>query len=113
MNAPYIKHVSYDKDNAMTQDNDETELPVIDPIVTGILDALANGSSLTVEQTARAIAEQRRKPKDGPQLWRKYMLAVKQQAMHLGKTGQIEIVHKGEVIDPDNFKGRVHLRLKK
>jgi len=97
----------------MTQENEETEKPVIDPIATSILDVLADGSSLTVEQMARAVADQRRKPKDGPQLWRKYMLAVKQQAMHLGKTGQIEIVHKGEVVEPDNFKGRVHLRLKK
>jgi len=104
---------SCDKESVMTQDKDETDKPVIDPIASGIMEALADGSSLTVEETARAIAEQRRKPKDGPQLWRKYMLAVKQQAMHLGKTGQIEIVHKGEVIDPDNFKGRVHLRLKK
>lgn len=96
----------------MTHETDETEAPVIDPIASSILDALADGSLLTVEQMAKTIAEQRKRPKDGPQLWRKYMQAVKQQAMHLGKTGQIEIVHKGEVVEPDNFKGRVHLRLK-
>ncbi|MDV7341122.1 DUF3253 domain-containing protein [Terasakiella sp. A23] len=97
----------------MTHESDETEGPVIDPIAASILDTLADGSALTVEQMAKVIAEQRKRPKDGPQLWRKYMQAVKQQSMHLGKTGKIEIVHKGEVVDPDNFKGRVHLRLKK
>jgi len=97
----------------MTNEKDETEKPVIDPIASSILSALADGSAYTVEQMAKIIAEQRRKPKDPPQLWRKYMQAVKQQAMHLGKTDRIEIVHKGEVVEPDNFKGRVHLRLKK
>jgi len=97
----------------MTNDTEETEKPVMDPIAIAMLDALADGSALTVEQMAKVIAEQRRKPKDPPQLWRKYMQAVKQQAMHLGKTAKIDIVHKGEVVDPDNFKGRVHLRLKK
>ncbi|WP_135081895.1 DUF3253 domain-containing protein [Terasakiella sp. SH-1] len=97
----------------MTHDTDEAEKPALDPIAQSILDTLADGSALTVEQMAKVIGEQRRKPKDGPQLWRKYMQAVRQQAMHLGKTGRIEIVHKGEVVEPDNFKGRVHLRLKK
>jgi len=96
----------------MTHDTEETDKPVLDPIASSILDALRDGSSLTVEQMAKHIAELRRKPKDSPQLWRKYMQAVKQQAMFLGKTGRIEIVHKGEVVEPDNFKGRVHLRLK-
>lgn len=96
----------------MTHETEETEKPVIDPIASSILDTLADGSELTVEQMAKVIAELRRKPKDGPQLWRKYMQAVKQQAMHLGKTGKIEILHKGSVVEPDNFKGRVHLRLK-
>ncbi|NVK19528.1 MAG: DUF3253 domain-containing protein [Methylocystaceae bacterium] len=96
----------------MTHESDETDIPFVDPIASSILDTLADGSSLTVEQMAKVIAEQRKRPKDGPQLWRKYMQAVKQQAMHLGKTGKIEIVHKGEVVEPDNFKGRVHLRLK-
>lgn len=97
----------------MTHESDEADVPAIDPIASSILDTLADGSSLTVEQMAKVIAEQRKRPKDGPHLWRKYMQAVKQQAMHLGKTGRLEIVHKGEVVEPDNFKGRVHLRLPK
>jgi hypothetical protein len=97
----------------MTHDIDEEDdVAPLDPIAQSILDRLADGTSLTVEQMAKVIAEQRKKPKDGPQLWRKYMQAVRQQAMFLGKTGRIDIVHKGEVVEPDNFKGRVHLRLK-
>lgn len=96
----------------MTDHNDENDPPVDDPVALGILDILADGSSQTVEVLARAIAEQRRRPKDGPNLWRKYMLAVKQQALHLAKQGRLEVVHRGEVIEPEDFKGRVKLRLK-
>lgn len=92
----------------MTED---IETPIDDPIATGILDALADGSSQTVETLARNIAEQRRRPKDGPELWRKYMLAVKQQALHLAKQKRIELVHRGSVIEANDFKGRVYLRL--
>ena len=39
------------------------------------------------------------------------MNAVKQQAIHLAKSGRIEIIRKGEPVDPRDFKGIVKMRL--
>lgn len=61
---------------------------------------------------ARAVAERRRRQRDDPlELWRRYMTAVRQQALHLARQGRIEIVRKGVPVDLDNFKGVVRLRL--
>ncbi len=85
-----------------------------DPVATAILEALsglAPGASISLMDAARAVADQRRRPADGPELWRRYMNAVRQQATHLARQGRIEITRKGEPVDPKNFKGVVRLRL--
>ena len=87
------------------------EAKIDDPVVIAILDALSGGKTPTFQYVARIIAKKRRKPKDGPNLWRRYMNAVKQQAIHLAKLGRIEIMRKGEPVDPKNFKGIVTMRL--
>ncbi len=97
-----------------TEKNEDAEEPKADdPVVVAIMEVLAEGGSPTFQDVARRIAKERAKPKDGPNLWRRYMNAVKQQAVHLAKTGRIEIVRKGEVVDPKDFKGIVRLRLPK
>ena len=53
-----------------------------DPIATAILDALADANSLRFKDVAMRIADVRKRPKDRPDLWRTYMTAVKQQAIH-------------------------------
>jgi hypothetical protein len=98
--------------NDQPEEIEETEeVKVDDPVVIAILDALSSGKALTFQDVARAIAKDRKKPKDGPNLWRRYMNAVKQQAIHLAKTGRIEIIRKGEPVDPRDFKGIVKMRL--
>ena len=87
------------------------EAKIDDPVVTAILGALSGGKVSAFQDVARTIANERRKPKDGPHLWRRYMNAVKQQAIHLAKSGRIEIMRKGEPVDPKNFKGVVTMRL--
>jgi len=85
-----------------------------DPVATIILSTLAGlaeGTSISLMDAARAVAETRRRPTDGPELWRRYMNAVRQQATHLARQGRIEIVRKGEPVEPRNFKGVVRLRL--
>jgi len=100
----------------MTEQNieqpDDTENAVVDdPIAKAILSVLAQDKTPTFQDVARHIAEQRRTPKDGPHLWRRYLVAVRQQAVHLAKDGRIEIIRKGEVADPKDFKGIVRMRL--
>ena len=87
------------------------EAKIEDPVVIAILGALSGGKTSAFQDVARTIAKERRKPKDGPNLWRRYMNAVKQQAIHLAKSGRIEIMRKGEPVDPSNFKGIVTIRL--
>ncbi len=83
-----------------------------DPVAEFIMDALAARGSLAPVDVARALGEQRKRPTDKPDAWRKYMNPVKQQMIHLARAGKIEIVRKGEVVDPEDFRGIVRMRLK-
>ena len=82
-----------------------------DPIAIAILDILSGGKAPTFKDVAYAIANERRNPKDGPNLWRRYLNAVKQQAIHLAKSGRITLIRKGQPVDPKNFKGIVTMQL--
>ena len=87
----------------------------LDPVAAVILDALGAlpaGKSIGLMDAARAVAETRRKPGDGAELWRRYMRAVRQQAIHLARQGRIEIIRKGAPVDPNDVKGVVRIRLK-
>lgn len=80
-----------------------------DPAAQAILDLTADAPrGVRPEQVAQAMAERYRKPKDGPNLWRKYMHAVRQEALHLARTGEIVILRKGKPADPHKpIKGLV------
>jgi hypothetical protein len=107
----------------MTDMNDTTEEtsaptdtpPTTDPVAAIILEQLAAakpGGSLSPEDVARAIADARRKPADPPDLWRRYMSAVKQQAIHLARAGSIQVLRKGQPVeDPARVKGVIRYRL--
>ena len=99
----------------MTEPRENTEPehgddPVAEMILT-VLNRLGSGGSASPMDIARAFAESRARPKDPPQVWRRYMTAVKQQMRHLARAGRIEISRKGEAVDPNDFKGVVRLRL--
>ncbi|GLQ07148.1 DUF3253 domain-containing protein [Sneathiella chinensis] len=89
---------------------EEKELPD-DPVVTYILNAVAEGGEISPNAVAQAIAADRAKANTPKDAWRKYMTAVRQQAIHLARKGRLEIVRKGEVADPNDFKGLYKLRL--
>lgn len=98
----------------MTDTHDEEKQPPKDdPVALAILDALSGGKTLTFKDIAIKLFEAKRRPKDRPDAWRKYMTAVKQQSVHLARQGRVEIVRKGEVADPEDFKGIVKVRLKR
>jgi hypothetical protein len=95
---------------------DATETPnKTDPVAVMMLELLAAakpGSSLSPEDMARAVAEARHKPNDPLDLWRRYMSAVKQQAIHLARTGSIQVLRKGQPVeDPARVKGVIRYRL--
>lgn len=87
--------------------------PRDDPVAQAILDllnALPPGRSIAPTQAARAVAAARARPKDPPDAWRRYLPAVRQQALHLARHGRIAILRKGRPVDPHApFKGVVRL----
>ena len=59
--------------------------PGEDPVAQAILDLLdarGVGKSISPEAAARAFAAARAKKDDPPDLWRRYLNAVRQQALH-------------------------------
>lgn len=57
----------------MSTEIEETDaVQADDPIALAILDVLAGDKTPTFQDVARHIAEQRRTPRDGPNLWRRY-----------------------------------------
>jgi len=84
----------------------------LDPVARAILDELAAaGGPVAPEKVARAIGTARARASDGPNAWRRYLPAVKQQALFLARRGRIEIVRKGRPVDLTDFKGVVRYRL--
>jgi hypothetical protein len=86
-----------------------------DPLAGEILrlvEARGPGKSICPSEVARAFAEQRRKPTDPPDLWRRYLAPVRQQAKNLARQGRIAILRKGKPVDPTvPVKGVVRLSL--
>ncbi len=84
-----------------------------DPVARAILDlieTLAPGRSISPVAAARAFALERARPGDPPDAWRRYLPAVRQQALNLARRGRLTILRKGKPVDPHApFKGVVRL----
>jgi len=94
----------------MTQDTENID-PEEDPIIGYIMTAVERGSPVNPRDIAIEIADDRAGENSPKDAWRKYLLAVKQQAKHLARTGRISILRRGRPIDPDKMKGLVKLSL--
>ncbi len=97
---------------AMTTDPAEFA-PALDPIAQTILDLLAAAEphkSVSPEDVARAVADSRRRPNDPPDLWRRYLPAVKQQALHLARSGKLIVMRKGKPVDAQTAKGVIRYK---
>lgn len=86
-----------------------------DAVAAAILTQLqeaGQGASLSPDDVARAYAESRRRKSDPPDLWRRYLTAVRQQALHLARAGEIVILRRGEPQNPQApVKGLIRLAL--
>lgn len=82
-----------------------------DPVRLYILNAIADGKIISPNDVAKRIARDRAKDTDPDDIWRKYLLAVKQQAKSLARAGRISILRRGKPIDPNKMKGLVKLSL--
>ncbi|NKB48008.1 MAG: DUF3253 domain-containing protein [Alphaproteobacteria bacterium] len=94
-------------------DNANENAPGLDPIAEKILELLAASepnSSLSPQQIAQAVADARRRPNDPPDLWRRYLPAVKQQALHLARAGKLIVMRKGKEVDAQTAKGVIRYK---
>lgn len=101
--------------NSETGDDGDDGGQDLDPIAEAILMVLQSSENWTCApvDVAKYLAAQRAKPSDAPDLWRKYMMGVRQQAKFLARAGKIDILRKGEAVDPAKpIKGLIKLRLK-
>ncbi len=82
-----------------------------DPVATAILEAIAaaEGNSVAPREVAQALAAKHRKPSDRPDAWRRYLTAVRQQALHLARNGRIQLLRRGQPVEPHNVKGVIRL----
>lgn len=85
--------------------------PKRDPLAEHILALCGEKGSIRPEDAARSYFQMYRRPKDRDEDWRRYMVPVKQQMVALARQGLVDITRKGEVQDPDDFKGLVRIRL--
>jgi hypothetical protein len=81
-----------------------------DPIRIFLLAALADGKSKGPQELARAFHLERAKPGDAPDAWRRYLTAIRQQALSLARNGEIEFLRKGKPVALDEIKGVIRLR---
>jgi len=91
----------------MTDDPTE-QATALDPIAEKILELLAAAepdSSISPQHVAQAVAESRRRKSDPPDAWRRYLPAVKQQALHLARAGKLVVLRKGKPVDAKSAKG--------
>ena len=86
-----------------------------DPVAAAILVLVAErgpGKSICPTEAARAFAASRARPSDPPDLWRRYLPATRQQALHLARAGRLVILRKGKPVDPTKpVKGVIRLAL--
>ncbi len=85
-----------------------------DPVAAAILEVLSGleaDASASPTDVAHLLAERRRRADDPPDLWRRYLQAVNEQARFLARQGHIDILRRGERQDPHApIKGLIRLR---
>ena len=94
----------------MSENQDKLD-PVAKTLI-ALVDERGPGKSICASEVARAFAESRRKKNDPSDLWRRYLPAVRQQALHLARVGRIDILRRGARQDPHKpIKGVIRLTL--
>jgi hypothetical protein len=100
-------------DQIIMIENTNDENLSIDPvakIILAYLNTKESDRSYSPQQLAQVVADERRRPKDPPDLWRRYLPSVKQQALFLSRTGKLIIMRKGKPVDSRTAKGVIRYK---
>jgi Protein of unknown function (DUF3253) len=97
------------EDKQISEEPDSTAIED-DPVATYILNAVNKGKDISPQEIAKQIAADRAKDTAPADIWRKYMTAVRQQAISLARKERLHIIRKGKIADPNDFKGLYKLR---
>ncbi len=93
------------------QDESHKDDPLAQTILMLLEEAGPEGT-IAPNDAARAYADIKRRPKDPPDLWRRYLPAANQQALHLARQGRVVVLRKGKPADPTKpIKGLIRLTL--
>ncbi|WP_455374171.1 DUF3253 domain-containing protein [Limibacillus halophilus] len=91
------------------QDESQKDDPLAEMIL-ALLEEAGPEGSISPDDAARAYAEIKRRKKDPPDLWRRYIQAANQQALHLARQERIVILRRGEPVNPNKpIKGLIRL----
>ncbi len=97
------------------EEPEKSQAETLDPLAEIILHLVRQrgpDKSICPSEAARAFAERRVRKNDPPDLWRRYMTGVRQQALFLARNGHISILRKGKPVDPfAPVKGVIRLSL--
>lgn len=98
-------------DEALGEDGGRKDDPLAEAIL-ALLRERGTGRTISPTDAARAYAAARARPGDPPDLWRRYLQGVKQQALHLARQKRLVILRKGKPADPHApIKGVIRLAL--
>ena len=75
--------------------------------ITTLLDDRAGGATICPSEAARFVARTRGERGDG---WRELMEPARAAARRMVSAGVVEIVQKGQVVDPSTAKGPIRIR---
>ena len=93
----------------------EDKARCLDPItltILEILERLREGRTCLPNDVAQLLAARRRKAGDPPDLWRRYLQTVSEQARFLARAGRIGILRGGVCQDPHApIEGLIRLSL--
>jgi hypothetical protein len=75
---------------------------VLERTIVELLETRAPGATICPSEAARAVA---------PETWRELMEAARAAARRLVMRGEVQVLQRGQVVDPDTARGPIRLRL--
>lgn len=79
----------------------------LESAITALLEGRANGATMCPSEAARLVAREQDVDGDG---WRDLMERARAAARRLVAAGEVEIVQRGQVVDPSTAKGAIRIR---